>query len=132
MEVVTSAESLEASYGSGIRHLALEFKTGYLLSKALKKWQPPLEVGEKVCKTWLLKYKPTADITYVKSAGHLELQHGETIRGIDPEPTTANELASWLLRELHVSAEVRVCPKEGQPLWAFVPFGMDCRPQSSQ
>ena len=45
--------------------------------------------------------KPTGDITYVKNAGHLELQFGERLRNIDPEPTNADELASWLLRELH-------------------------------
>ena len=116
MENITTAEALEAGHGAGIRHLAFECPSGYSLQKALQ--QRSLDVTVKVCRTWLRNQKPNADIKYVKNAGHLEMQHGERIRSIDPEPTSGDELAAWLVRELSVSAPVRVCQQFLNTTWS--------------
>ena len=118
MTSIDSADLLEAEYGDGIRHLALEHKTGYLLSNALSRRQTPLEVSRKVCTTWLAKHKPSGEFTYVKTPGHLELWYGDRIRSMEPEPASGDELAAKLVKELKVSAPVRVCEQYLRTSWS--------------
>ena len=118
MTSIDSADLLEAEYGDGIRHLALEHKTGYLLSNALSRRQTPLEVSRKVCTTWLAKHKPSGEFTYVKTSGHLELWYGDRIRSMEPEPASGDELAAKLFNDLKASAPVRICEKYLCTTWS--------------
>ena len=92
MTTVHDAAELEERYGATARELAVEHTTGYALSKVLRNIEVPLVVSEKVCRTWFQDY-----LTYLDNAGHLEMQYGARIRGIDPPPVSGKELAVWLL-----------------------------------
>ena len=113
MTVVRSASELDERHGAAARQLAAEHTSGYALSKALLISQTPVEVSVKVCRTWFQNY-----ITFVDSAGHLELQFGERIRTLDTPPSSGQELAFWLVTEHSVSAPARVCQKFLSTSWS--------------
>ena len=105
---VTNLQELEDGYGDAIRLVASQHPTAYRLAKALRGWNPPLCITEPLCKRWLETY--SRGLTYVHSAGHLELLYGQRIR----EDTVAKAcdsaaLAQWLATSVSVVVPVRIC-----------------------
>ena len=99
----------EERHGDGIRHLSVEYRTAFKLSKALREQDPPLCVTDKVATVWLQKYAHRGEVRFVQNAGHLETLCGDRIRSDGPSDATADALAAWLLKELAVSAPRTVC-----------------------
>ncbi len=113
---IKTTTSLKISMG--IRHLVVEYPTGFKLCQALRGKDPPLYVSDGIAKEWLRKFGGHGDLKYVNNAGHLEIQYGDRIRANAPREPAADALCSWLFREHSVCVSARVCRKWPNTDWS--------------
>ena len=107
--IVASARELQDKYAEAVHAVALENPTEYKLRNALSKRSPGIEISAGVARKWLSDYfRGGRQVREVDSAGHLELQCGDSIRS-EAGGKTAEELRDWLLVFKSVRVPLRSC-----------------------
>ena len=115
---IKNAQELQELHGPCVKFLASEYKTPFLLCKALRERDPPVYALDSIVKTWLKKYGGHENLTSIQTAGHLEDQYGEQIRAKMPEGISDGpSLKQWLHEHLKVSADKRTCEKWITTVW---------------
>ena len=115
-----SAQQLEDEHGASIRHLATDYPTPYKLCKVLREREPPLYISDGVAKQWLERFGGQADLRYIRNAGHLEAQWGQSIRDHVAHVGSVSSagIAEWLFMEHKVSVPQRICKTWLQRDWS--------------